>query len=161
MRGGERRTHLDDRVERHVIQLLDGVHRRHVHGVQRQRVQRVARRLLPLGRHGRVPQQRVLRLALRVHRRVLLQLHLVQRQRARLVRAQDGHAGHVLDRRQPRDDGAVVRQLLGAQRQRGGGDDLDGQRDGGHEQHDGEGQGVNDALVALQQVDEHRDAQRQ
>ena len=77
------------------------------------------------------------------------------------VPAQDGHAGQVFDGRQARDDGAVVRQLLGAQRQRGGGDDLDGQRDGGHEQHHGERKSFNDALVVLQQVDEHRDAQHQ
>ena len=44
--------------------------------------------------------------------------HLIERQRAGLVGAQHGHAGHLLDGRQARHDGTLRRQLPRAERQR-------------------------------------------
>jgi hypothetical protein len=66
--------------------------------------------------------------------------HFVEREGAGLVRAEHVHACHLLNRRETRDDGAVLGQRPRAHRERGRRHNLDGKRDGRDEHNNGEGE---------------------
>ena len=88
---------LDDGVEWHEVQLLHRIQRGHVHGSERECVQCISWRLLPLGSHCGVAQQGVLGLTCLIHGGLLLDHHFVHGERAGLVGAENGHACHVFN----------------------------------------------------------------
>ena len=65
----------------------------------------------------------------------VLHHHLVEGEGARLVGAEHGHAGELLDGGEPRDDGLVLGESAPAEGEGGGADHLVGDGHDGDEQH--------------------------
>mmetsp|Transcript_54413 Transcript_54413/g.124038 ORF Transcript_54413/g.124038 Transcript_54413/m.124038 type:complete len:670 (+) Transcript_54413:240-2249(+) len=128
-------------VEGRVVELRVRVQGRLVHGVEHQRVERVLRGLLPLGRQRRESEEPLLVHPVREGGEAL-QHHLVQGQRARLVGAEHVHPRELLDAVELRHDGLLVRQSLAPHGHGGGGHDGEGDGDGRDDEADGEGQGL-------------------
>mmetsp|Transcript_53707 Transcript_53707/g.112072 ORF Transcript_53707/g.112072 Transcript_53707/m.112072 type:complete len:258 (+) Transcript_53707:301-1074(+) len=125
--------------------------------LEHHRVQRVTWRLLPLSRECCLKHDRVFCLIGTEGRTVILYDHLVEGERARLVRAEHVHPRHRLDRRQPRHDRPVPGEDAGAGGEGGGGDDFDGDGDGGYEEDYREGKALlDDGGVGLGRVGRHQ-----
>mmetsp|Transcript_9070 Transcript_9070/g.16612 ORF Transcript_9070/g.16612 Transcript_9070/m.16612 type:complete len:367 (-) Transcript_9070:55-1155(-) len=142
-------------VKRHVVGLVAHVHRGQVHRPHHQSVQGVARGVLPLGRHGRVPEKRVLVFPREIRRGLLLDHHLPQRQGARFVGAEHVHPRQRFDAVEFRHDGFLVGQRLAPDAHGGGGHDGERDGDGGDDEHGAEGQRLERAFPLRDEVDEH------